>query len=170
MPAIAFRPSILSSVLTKFEDAPAIPRLGNSPMPVRLRSTLHRSLSRPLERASVFYCPSCATWRRALSTRSGASTDKRTLAPPHKSLLESVTSHAVRPYTTASTSAITAGRNVPPQFKELHHALSGIKDAAIEQVNLSRLQLALRGLESETPLIRVAGEWLLIPVLCRDCG
>ena len=47
---------------------------------------------------------------------------------------------------------------MPPQFKELYNALSEVKDAAIEQVSLSRLSLALRGLESEEPLVRVAGE------------
>lgn len=51
---------------------------------------------------------------------------------------------------------------MPPRFKELHAALEEVKDAALEQVNLSRLQFALRGLESETPLIRVAGEFVVI--------
>jgi hypothetical protein len=51
---------------------------------------------------------------------------------------------------------------VPPRLKELYDALSGVQDAAIEQVSITRLQLALRGLESEAPLIRIAGECLLV--------
>jgi hypothetical protein len=45
---------------------------------------------------------------------------------------------------------------VPERFRELYEALNRVRDAAPEQVNISRLQLALRGLESEVPLIRVA--------------
>lgn len=48
--------------------------------------------------------------------------------------------------------------NVPPRFRELHAALNRVGDVATDRVDLSRLQLALRGLESEEPLIRVAGE------------
>ncbi|KAJ5912755.1 hypothetical protein N7504_001638 [Penicillium tannophilum] len=116
-------------------------------MPARLRGTLQRSIARPLDSAGIFYCQSCTTWRRALSTR--ASLNK--IAPARRSdrLISSITPS--RPITTS-----TAVSTVPPRFKELHDALSGIKDAAIEQVSVSRLQLALRGLESETPLIRIA--------------
>ncbi|KAJ5104429.1 hypothetical protein NUU61_001776 [Penicillium alfredii] len=124
-------------------------------MPSRLRSALSRSLSRPLDTSGVFYCPSCATWRRALSTRAGNNGIKQNDAV-HRSArpLHSATVPTSRPLTTSSV--ITAGKNVPPRFQELYNALNGVKDAAIEQVSLSRLQLALRGLESEAPLIRVA--------------
>ncbi|KAJ5649326.1 uncharacterized protein N7484_003049 [Penicillium longicatenatum] len=117
-------------------------------MPARLRGTLQRSIARPLDSAGIFYCQSCTTWRRALSTR--ASINK--IAPTRRNdrLVSSITTSS-RSITTS-----TAISTVPPQFKELHDALSGIKDATIEQVSVSRLQLALRGLESETPLIRIA--------------
>lgn len=127
-------------------------------MPARMRSALPRSLARPLDTVGVFYCPSCATWRRALSTRASTAIAKLdTARRPSRLLPSSSTSTPVpiRPF--ATTSAITAGKTVPPRFRELYDALGGIKDAAIEQVSVSRLQLALRGLESETPLIRVAG-------------
>ncbi|KAJ5191928.1 uncharacterized protein N7498_010913 [Penicillium cinerascens] len=126
-------------------------------MPSRLRSVLPRSLLRPLDSAGVFYCPSCSTWRRALSTRAGASsTGLDKIGSAHRSgrLPESPTAVAARSFTTSSV--ITAGKTVPPRFKELYDALSGVQDAAIQEVSISRLQLALRGLESETPLIRVA--------------
>ncbi|KAJ6110751.1 hypothetical protein N7486_002986 [Penicillium sp. IBT 16267x] len=121
-------------------------------MPARLRGTLQRSITRPLDSAGVFYCPSCTTWRRAVSTRA-SSIDKIAPARRNDRLGSSIITSSSRPITTS-----TAVSTVPPRFKELHDALSGIKDAAIEQVSVSRLQLALRGLESETPLIRIAGE------------
>jgi hypothetical protein len=57
----------------------------------------------------------------------------------------------------ATSTLVSARRNVPERFRELYEALNRVRDAAPEQVNISRLQLALRGLESEVPLIRVAG-------------
>lgn len=72
----------------------------------------------------------------------------------------SVAATVPRSFTTSTSSVINAGKTVPPRFKELYDSLDGVRDAAIEQVSLSRLQLALRGLESEAPLIRVAGEFL----------
>lgn len=128
-------------------------------MPTRLRNALQRSLARPLDSAGVFYCPSCALWRRALSTRASANStaiDKiASVRRPSRPLVSSPNA-TLRPFTTSSV--ITAGKTVPPRFKELYDALSGVQDAAIEQVSITRLQLALRGLESEAPLIRIAGE------------
>lgn len=127
-------------------------------MPAKLRNALQRSLSRPLDSAGVFYCPSCSTWRRALSTRASRN-DKLETARRNPHFLDTAPTTRTRPFTTSP--AISAGKTVPPRFKELYDALSGVKDAAIEQVSLSRLSLALRGLESEEPLIRVAGEYFL---------
>lgn len=142
-------------------------------MPSKLRSALPRSLSRPLDSAGVFYCPSCSTWRRELTTRAGSSTttslDKINSARRAGRLLESPTTITARPFTTSSV--ITAGKAIPPRFKELHDALSRVQDAAIQEVSISRLQLALRGLESEAPLIRIAGELRSAQSLrggCRD--
>ncbi|KAJ5089096.1 hypothetical protein N7532_007780 [Penicillium argentinense] len=69
-------------------------------------------------------------------------------------LLDPASGSHIRSFTTSP--AINPGKTVPPQFKELYDALSGVRDASIEQVSVSRLQLALRGLESEAPLVRVA--------------
>ncbi|CAG7966396.1 unnamed protein product [Penicillium salamii] len=117
-------------------------------MAPRLRNAL--GLSRPLDVSAVFYCPSCAIWRRTLSTRNldKTSTLRRNARPQN-----TITASDPREFT--SSTVITA-KSVPPRFKELHAALEGVKDASLEQVNLSRLQLALRGLETEAPLIRVA--------------
>ncbi|CAG8118704.1 unnamed protein product [Penicillium salamii] len=117
-------------------------------MAPRLRNAL--GLSRQLDVSAVFYCPSCAIWRRTLSTRNLDKTNtlRRNARPQN-----TITAPSPRAFT--SSTVITA-KSVPPRFKELHAALEGVKDASLEQVNLSRLQLALRGLETEAPLIRVA--------------
>ncbi|GME40016.1 hypothetical protein B0A49_09583 [Neofusicoccum parvum] len=58
--------------------------------------------------------------------------------------------------TLASRTAINAPLDVPPRLKELYQALDALKSDAASYVNLSRLQLALRGLETEDPVVRVA--------------
>lgn len=57
---------------------------------------------------------------------------------------------------TLSTTAINGSRPIPPRNQPLYDALTDIKTKASSYVNLSRLQLALQGLESETPVTRIA--------------
>ncbi|KAL1853749.1 hypothetical protein Plec18170_005141 [Paecilomyces lecythidis] len=121
-------------------------------MPPNLGGPLRRNLSRLAIDGTVFYCPSCATWRRTLSTAAVTRPITRRNAPASPSL-----SICRRPASRlATSSAINASRNVPTQYKELYDALDEVREAAAEQVNLSRLQLAQRGLETETPVIRIA--------------
>ncbi|KIW18700.1 hypothetical protein PV08_02989 [Exophiala spinifera] len=91
---------------------------------------------------SLFFCPSCTIWRTARPLRCGfrraLSTTRRNSAIP--------TSHT----------AVNATKSVPARYKPLHEALGEVWKKASAQVNLSRLQLALQGLESETPATRVA--------------
>lgn len=56
----------------------------------------------------------------------------------------------------ASTTAINAPTTVPHELRELHQKLQLLQDKASSYVDLSRLQLALRSLESAEPVIRVA--------------
>jgi len=56
----------------------------------------------------------------------------------------------------ASNTAINAPSTVPPAFRVLHQRLNALQDSASGFVDLSRLQLALRSLESSDPVIRVA--------------
>lgn len=157
-------PSLPDLILSIHQPRLISPRTRPAPsnsaaMPAKLRNALQRSLSRPLDSTGVFYCPSCSTWRRALSTRAASNAKiETTRRNPH--LLHTVPNSRTRPFTTSP--AISAGKTVPPRFKELYDALSGVKDAAIEQVSVSRLSLALRGLESEEPLIRVAGKYFYV--------
>ncbi|KAE8348554.1 hypothetical protein BDV28DRAFT_152716 [Aspergillus coremiiformis] len=115
-------------------------------MPPKLRGSLAKSLPRAGDKAAAYYCPSCATRRRTLSTRRNgiisARLEANRLTPPPS-----------RPITTSS---VVHARHVPPRLRELYEALNQIQGVATEQVNVSRLQLALRGLESEAPIIRVA--------------
>lgn len=127
-------------------------------MPPNLRPSIPKSLSRPLDSGGVFYCPSCATWRRTLSTRRNGHrrTPAATIAAGIARADKRTGLNDQRQYFSTS-SAIIAGKNVPPRFQELYAALNRVGDLATERVDLSRLQLALRGLESEEPLVRVAG-------------
>lgn len=56
----------------------------------------------------------------------------------------------------ASSTAINAPSTVPPEYRELHQKLSALQETAGSYVDLSRLQLALRSLESGDPVSRVA--------------
>ncbi len=89
---------------------------------------------------TVFFCPSCTTWRtsKPLQPTSFRRTPRR-----YASGL-------------SSNTALNATKNIPARYKELYEALGGVRKKASAQVNLSRLQLALQGLESETPTTRVA--------------
>ncbi|KAE8152526.1 hypothetical protein BDV25DRAFT_65668 [Aspergillus avenaceus] len=115
-------------------------------MPPKLRGSLPRSLSRIGDNRAVFYCPSCSTWRRALSTRRSGTISSRL----EHNRLSFFSSRSI------TTSSVVHARHVPPRLRELYDALNQIKGVATGQVDLSRLQLALRGLESEAPVIRVA--------------
>jgi len=59
--------------------------------------------------------------------------------------------------THVSPTAINLRPNIPQRNKELHDALSALSGAAETYVNISRLQLALRGLAAQDAVTRVAG-------------
>ncbi|KAL8956401.1 MAG: hypothetical protein Q9193_006080 [Seirophora villosa] len=58
--------------------------------------------------------------------------------------------------TITSVTAINAKKDIPHAFRELHHALSALKREAAVYTNLSQLELALRGFESENAVTRIA--------------
>ncbi|KAJ4293332.1 hypothetical protein N0V90_008614 [Kalmusia sp. IMI 367209] len=58
--------------------------------------------------------------------------------------------------THVSPTAINYRPNVPPRNEELYNALSALNGSAEQYVNLSRLQLALRGLAVDNAVTRVA--------------
>ncbi|KAL6235480.1 hypothetical protein BDW75DRAFT_141857 [Aspergillus navahoensis] len=133
-------------------------------MPPKLRGSLPKSLShrRGSIAKSIPACPSCSSTQQHqnLFTRGELfSPQLRTQAHLQKSLpvshLNFLAKLNTKRYSTAPTTAHTA-RHVPPRLRELYESLVQIQSVAPELVNLSRLQLALRGLETEEPLIRVA--------------
>jgi hypothetical protein len=58
--------------------------------------------------------------------------------------------------THVSPTAINYRPNIPPKNKELYDALSDLSARAEQYVNISRLQLVLRGLAAENAVTRVA--------------
>ena len=121
-----------------------------SQMPSKLmrpRNLLLQSLRNSLR---LVFCPACSYWRSAGSRIAGQDALQTAPAP--------LRSRSRTFSTVASTTAINATKTLPPTFKELHEALSELNTKAANYVNLSRLQLALRGLETTDTVIRVAGE------------
>ncbi|EEH42606.1 uncharacterized protein PADG_07426 [Paracoccidioides brasiliensis Pb18] len=117
-------------------------------MPPKLHPSL--SIQAILYTESFFFCPSCSTWRRSISSQA-SSARYRNLNPTCRSRSAST----FAPPSTAPH-AINVTRNIPERFQELYSALRSVYDVAATHVNPSRLQLALRGLETEMPVIRVA--------------
>ena len=60
--------------------------------------------------------------------------------------------------TTASVTAVNAKKDIPYAFQALHASLKALETEAGVYVNTSQLQLALRGVESENPVTRIAGQ------------
>ncbi|KAB8360826.1 hypothetical protein FH972_024560 [Carpinus fangiana] len=58
--------------------------------------------------------------------------------------------------TLSSSTAVNASKDIPPELEKLHSAVGRLQKDAPNYVNISRLQLALRSLENNNPVIRVA--------------
>lgn len=86
-----------------------------------------------------FLCPSCSTLR--FNPVSDAPRKRRRIE---------------RYASTASSTAINGRQPIPPQNEALHEALTQVKNKASAHLNLSRLQLAIQGLESQRPTTRIA--------------
>lgn len=96
--------------------------------------------------AEAYVCPSCHFKNATNRLRRPRKPGPRLSAP------------ARRPASTITTvTAVNAKIAIPPAFRELHDALSVLQREAAVYTNLSQLQLALRGLESENGVTRIAG-------------
>lgn len=93
-----------------------------------------RAFARLLDRAAT--CPTCSA-KRAVP---------QVLAPSRRRAAS----------TLSSNTAVNASRSVPDKYKPLYAALSDVRRHASGHLNISRLQLALQGLESTSPKIRIA--------------
>ena len=61
--------------------------------------------------------------------------------------------------TTASVTAVNVRKEIPPRFRNLHESLKALEIEAAVYINSSQLRLALRGLESEDAVTRIAGKY-----------
>ncbi|KPI35751.1 uncharacterized protein AB675_1267 [Cyphellophora attinorum] len=100
------------------------------------RSLQPRWLRRALDEA--FICPSCARKAPKAINRGPSQRQQRWAT------------------TLSSNTAINASRSVHEQYRALYSALGDVRRNAAAHVPISRLQLALAGLESTSPRIRVA--------------
>ena len=116
-------------------------------MPTRIRSLACRSILQTTD--GPYICPSCIVHQRKAHRPAWS----RSRARP--------ASHLV------SSTAINATKTIPARCKPLYDALNVVKKTAYAQVNLSRLQLAIQGLETEAPMIRVAILGLNVPDTAR---
>jgi hypothetical protein len=100
----------------------------------------------------LFYCPSCSLWRKRTATPKLS-----THAPPKRNAS-----------TLISSTAINATKTIPARNKALYESLNDVKRKAYAQVNLSRLQLAIQSLETESPTTRVAVLGLNVSTTARQ--
>ncbi|KAL8965457.1 MAG: hypothetical protein Q9197_006503 [Variospora fuerteventurae] len=105
-----------------------------------------RSITTNLFNATNTYiCPTCC-FRNAVSSVRRLKKPTRPTPLPTRRPLSTIT----------SVTTVNAQKDIPHAFQELYHALSVLQREAAVYTNLSQLQLALRGLESENAVTRVA--------------
>ncbi|KAK3076273.1 hypothetical protein LTS18_013452, partial [Coniosporium uncinatum] len=133
----------------------------------------------------IAFCPSCSIWRLAaptrqarsfLALRNGRAGEARQLHPPalsssssglinsrdsgssftRRTTAEQWTGHSRQASVLASPTSINAPLDIPPNLRELHTSLKQLEHTAANYINLSRLQLAVRGLEGHDAVVRIA--------------
>ncbi|KAH8702337.1 hypothetical protein BGW36DRAFT_394992 [Talaromyces proteolyticus] len=132
-------------------------------MPPGIRASVSKSVLRFWDNGTslpqrVFFCPSCSTWRRTLTTtrtRNGVS-DLRRQHDAFTSRFIGKNSSDIARRLISTNSPFETNRTVPARYRDLYALLGELQQTAADQISLSRLQLAQRGLESEIPVIRVA--------------
>ncbi|KAI4735120.1 hypothetical protein E4T50_14349 [Aureobasidium sp. EXF-12298] len=132
----------IKQAITNFEDARKVDlqneRLPPSGEEVRRNSDAarHDALTRAAQEAENDQKLAGVARRISMSSGSGRSARK----------------HATN---LASRTAINPPSNVPAENQQLYASLDRLKDIASDYVNQSRLQLALRGLETSRPTVRI---------------
>ncbi len=121
-------------------------------MPLKL-PVFGKTLSSLYLSSQPFVCSTCR-YRQA-RTLSNGSARLRTLGnhKPRRTTLGIRTAS-----TTASVTAVNARRDIPPRFQSLYESLKALETEAAVYIDLSQLRLALRGLESENSVTRIAGK------------
>jgi hypothetical protein len=99
---------------------------------------------------------------RSTILRKTGTIDRLPLALRYRNVVHSHSSFTNLRVRSASThvspTAINLRPNIPPRNQELYDALSALSGATETYVNISRLQLALRGLAAQDAVTRVAGK------------
>ncbi|CAF9914719.1 MAG: hypothetical protein ALECFALPRED_009680 [Alectoria fallacina] len=98
-----------------------------------------------------FVCPSCR-YKQARALSSGPARSK----PKGNRKARGTPLQIRSASTTAAVTAVNVRRDVPPRFKDLHESVKALETEAAVYVNISQLHLALRGLESENAVTRIA--------------
>ncbi|KAH0269740.1 Metallo-dependent phosphatase, partial [Aureobasidium melanogenum] len=150
----------IKQAITNFEDARKVDlqneRLPPSGEEVRRNSDAarHDALTRAAQEAENDQ--KLAGVARRISMSSGSGRSARNLARAHANSpytsQRAQTRHATN---LASRTAINPPSNVPAENQQLYASLDRLKDIASDYVNQSRLQLALRGLETSRPTVRI---------------
>ena len=119
-------------------------RMSHSAPSARLLASL-----RAPAHSKQFICSSCISRRHASDTSK----------PLRRRVWTSsaAPSGARRASQIAPVTSVNAPKPIPIEHNELYDALKALEDSAAVYVNLSQLQLALRGLESKDSVTRVAG-------------
>lgn len=120
------------------------------PTKVRVSRLIWSLFSSPPSRPYI--CSSCiqkrAIWTAIHQTKAPREFHFRSRPTPQKRHASSIT----------PVTAVNVTKAIPENNRQLYEELTVLQKEAANFVNLSQLKLILRGLESDDPVIRVAGE------------
>lgn len=135
-------------------------------MPPRLPPRLRQLRTTLATFKDGYVCPSCVRKGRTRQTRGLHGQQSLASTPFHGQRVQRQRPTNIKAATTsyrlssngalASRTAINAPSTVPLAYRDLYRNLQQLQEKASSYVDLSRLQLALRSLESSDPIVRVA--------------
>ena len=123
-------------------------------MPTKL-PLIAKAVSSLLVSSSPFVCSSCR-YKQARAVSNGSAR----LKIQGNRTARGTTLRTRTASTTASITAVNVKREIHPRFRNLHESLKALEIEAAVYINSSQLRLALRGLESENAVTRIAGKYL----------
>ena len=139
-----------------------------STMPPRIPRTLRQLQSRTVASKDDYVCESClrrglsqqtrGLQRHSLPQKTSPHNGSKPLPPRRPANLRypSTGARCFSNGSLASSTAINAPSTVPAAYRDLYQRLQALQESASSYVDLSRLQLALRSLESSRPVVRIA--------------
>lgn len=100
----------------------------------------------PLKLPGQYICPTCSFRNVSTQFRKRKKNCQRKPPPARRAVS-----------TISSVTAVNAKKDIPHAFRDLYEGLTVLQKEAAVYTKLGQLQLALRGLESENGITRVAG-------------